>query len=161
MLCFSWGACQNSADAPSLEKYLTSAFSPGISPQAGRRKWLLVISIYFWGVCTNGMFCTCLSGEALKRPVISEFTSFADVNVFSLTAVKQLSSSLRLCLWTRTAIMSLTGGMAEISQLSSVLCQQLAYPKDASSVPLVLWPSRGWNKERFMFLASVISRWTP
>lgn len=57
--------------------------------------------------------------------------------VVSLTAIRPLSSSLRLCLWTRAAIMSLTGGMAEVFQLSSVLCQQLVYPKDASSVTLV------------------------
>lgn len=34
--------------------------------------------------------------------------------VVSLTAINQLSSSLRLCLWTRTAIMSLKDGMAEV-----------------------------------------------
>lgn len=59
------------------------------------------------------------------------------LTVVSLTAISQLISSLRLCLWTRTAIMSLTGGMAEILQLSSVLCLQLAHPKDASSESLV------------------------
>lgn len=80
--------------------------------------------------------------------------------VVSPTAINQLSTSARLCLRTRTVIMSLIGGMAVVFRFSSVLCQ-LSHPKDASSVSLVPCPSRGSNTGLHMFPAYVISIQTP
>lgn len=57
--------------------------------------------------------------------------------VVSRTAINQLSSSASLCLRIRTMIMSLIGWTVVVFQFSSVLCQQLSDPKDASSVLLV------------------------